>query len=138
MKKILAGILALAAFASAASYTHDGFFMNFQLGLGYLSQRSDWESDGGSYFGNDRPNGKVTAETWLAQNFTFMAGGSINETVTILGVFSLSGTNTGVKTNISSRDGNMSMLQVFFGPGVRIVPIHAGPLANLYLNAAAG
>lgn len=137
MKKILAGILVAATFAAAAPHIHDGFFMNFQLGLGYFRQNSDWKSyENGHY--NDRVDGKVTAETWISQNFTFMAGGSINETVTIFGTLSISGSDNGIETNISSREGNMSIAQLFFGPGVRLIPVHSGPLADFYLDAAAG
>ena len=37
MKKIFMAILATAAMAMAESHTHDGFFLNLALGLGYQS-----------------------------------------------------------------------------------------------------
>lgn len=79
MKRILFAVLAFSAIVFAEPYVHDGFYMNFKAGLGYM----DLQSDKTDY-------SYVDLKSPLSQSLAFKLGGAVNPHLAIVGTMSLS------------------------------------------------
>lgn len=129
MKKILFAVLALSVFVFAEPYVHDGFYMNFKAGLGYM----DLESDKTDY-------SYVDLKSPVSQSLAFKLGGAVNPHLAIVGAMSLSVAAGEVKTRNAyySDKSDATLLSLILGPGVVFYPVQGGVLDNFFIGATFG
>lgn len=129
MKKILFAVLALSVFVFAEPYVHDGFYMNFKAGLGYM----DLESDKTDY-------SYVDLKSPLSQSLAFKLGGAVNPHLAIVGAMSLSVAAGEVKTRNAyySDKSDATLLSLILGPGVVFYPVQGGVMDNFFIGATFG
>lgn len=129
MKRILFAILAFSAIVFAEPYVHDGFYMNFKTGLGYM----DLQSDKTDY-------SYVDLKSPLSQSLAFKLGGAVNPHLAIVGTMSLSVATGEVKTrNVYYSDKSDAMLlSLILGPGIVFYPVQGGVMDNFFIGATFG
>lgn len=129
MKRILFAVLAFSAIVFAEPYVHDGFYMNFKAGLGYM----DLQSDKTDY-------SYVDLKSPLSQSLAFKLGGAVNPHLAIVGTMSLSVATGEVKTrNVYYSDKSDAMLlSLILGPGIVFYPVQGGVMDNFFIGATFG
>lgn len=131
MKNFLVAFLAICVMAFAEPRVHDGFFLNFKTGLGFLNVESD-ESERFS----------VDLSYILAEHFTIKIGGAINPHLVIAGVFSVSGASGEVTSDYYNefyeRKSDAVVLNFLLGPGVVFYPAQGGIWDNFFVGGAFG
>ena len=129
MKKILFAVLALSALVFAEPYVHDGFYMNFKAGLGYM----DLQSDKTDY-------SYVDLKSPLSQSLSFKPGGAVNPHLAIVGAMSLSVATGEVKARNAyySYKSDAMLLNLILGPGVVFYPVVGGVMDNFFIGATFG
>lgn len=129
MKRILFAVLAFSAIVFAEPYVHDGFYMNFKAGLGYM----DLQSDKTDY-------SYVDLKSSLSQSLAFKLGGAVNPHLAIVGTMSLSVATGEVKTrNVYYSDKSDAMLlSLILGPGIVFYPVQGGVMDNFFIGATFG
>ncbi len=129
MNKILFAILALSVFSFAKPFVHDGFYMNFKLGLGYM----DLKSENSDY-------SQVDLTSDLASSIAFKIGGSINPHIAIVGAMSLSMASGEVKSSNSyySSKTDATIVSFLVGPGIVFYPVQGGAMDNFFIGATFG
>ena len=129
MKKVLLAIFALSVFSFAEPRVHDGFYMNFKTGLGYM----DLESENSDY-------SQVDLKSDLASSIAFRIGGSINPHLALVGAVSLSVASGEVKASDSyySRKTNAMIMNFLVGPGIVFYPVQGGIMDNFFIGATVG
>lgn len=129
MKRILFAVLAFSVIVFAEPYVHDGFYMNFKAGLGYM----DLQSDKTDY-------SYVDLKSPLSQSLAFKLGGAVNPHLAIVGTMSLSVATGEVKTrNVYYSDKSDAMLlSLILGPGIVFYPVQGGVMDNFFIGATFG
>ena len=131
MKKFLALILSVAAFAFAEPYTHVGFFINRQYGAGLSKQETN------RFDGN-----KIESDNDFSQELVVKVGGALNQTVVLHGAFWFSVGRNDFNVYTDNGDWNstarITVLSCILGPGVTIYPFHYGVMSNLFFSGTVG
>lgn len=129
MKRILFTILAFSAIVFAEPYVHDGFYMNFKTGFGYM----DLQSDKTDY-------SYVDLKSPLSQSLAFKLGGAVNPHLAIVGAMSLSAAAGEVKSRNAyySDKSDAMLLSLILGPGIVFYPVQGGVMDNFFIGATFG
>lgn len=125
MRKILILLALIACSAFAESRVHDGFYLNFKSGLGYMNTRSLHSTE----------YSRIEVENFRGSNAAFRLGGFFNPYVALFGEFSAN-VATGrskVYTKDDSFAADVFMMDFLFGPGVVVYPF-----MNFFVAATVG
>ncbi len=118
MRKILILLALIACSAFAESRVHDGFYLNFKSGLGYMNTRSLHSTE----------YSKVETESFRGVNAAFRLGGFFNPHVALFGGISMdvASGRSNVYTKDDSFEADVFMLDFLFGPGVVVYELFCG------------